>query len=113
MHNTFTPNGLPEKLQPLIELALNLRWTWSHSTDALWKSLNAECWELTQNPLLILNVVSPAQFEQVAQDQQFNEKLDRSIADQDLISMQYGTVSSLRLTRLSQKGSRRRRLRKH
>ena len=80
MHNSYTPNGLPEKLQPLIELALNLRWTWSHNTDALWKSLNAEYWELTRNPLLILNVVSPAQLEQAAQDQQFNENLDRSIA---------------------------------
>lgn len=80
MHNSFTPNGLPEKLQPLVELALNLRWTWSHSTDALWESLNTECWELTQNPLLILNDVSPARFEQVAQDPQFNQNLDKGIA---------------------------------
>jgi len=80
MHNSFTPNGLPEKLQPLVELALNLRWTWSHSTDALWKSLHAECWELTQNPLLILNDVSATQLEQVAQDPQFKQNLDHSIA---------------------------------
>jgi alpha-glucan phosphorylase-like protein len=80
MHNSFIHNGLPEQLNPLVELALNLRWTWSHNTDVLWKSLNAELWELTQNPLLILNDVSPAQLERVSQDPQFKKNLDRSIA---------------------------------
>ena len=80
MQNSFTHNGLPEQLQPLVELALNLRWTWSHSTDVLWKSLNAELWELSQNPLLILNNVSAAQFEKISQDPQFKQTLDNCIA---------------------------------
>ncbi len=34
----------------LSELALNLRWSWSHCADALWRQLNPALWELTYNP---------------------------------------------------------------
>ena len=35
---------------PLLELALDLRWSWNHSTDQLWDRLEPELWQLTQNP---------------------------------------------------------------
>ena len=34
----------------LAELALNLRWSWNHSTDEVWRQLDPELWEITQNP---------------------------------------------------------------
>ena len=79
MPDLCSPNTLSEELQPLAELALNLRWTWSHTSDALWKSLDAEAWELTRNPWLILNTVSQAHLVQATQDPHFIEKRDRSI----------------------------------
>ncbi len=35
----------------LRELALDLRWTWDHSTDELWTQLDPELWSLTHNPI--------------------------------------------------------------
>jgi starch phosphorylase len=42
---------LPGVLAPLEELALDLRWTWSHSADDLWRQLDADAWERSENPL--------------------------------------------------------------
>ena len=45
---------LPDGLRPLLDLALDLHWTWNHAADALWRSLDAEVWEQTRNPVLVL-----------------------------------------------------------
>lgn len=37
---------------------MDLRWTWSHASDALWRAIDAHAWEHTQNPYLILQNVS-------------------------------------------------------
>jgi glycogen phosphorylase len=47
-----------EGMDELIELALNLRWSWNHGSDWIWKSLDSELWESTQNPWIILRTVS-------------------------------------------------------
>ena len=47
-----------EGMDQLVEQALNLRWCWNHSSDWIWKSLDAELWESTQNPWTILLTVS-------------------------------------------------------
>jgi len=49
-----------EGFDALAELALDMRWSWSHATDQVWKQLDPELWELTQNPWLVLQTVSPA-----------------------------------------------------
>ena len=38
----------------LEDLALNLRSSWNHSTDAIWRQLDPELWELTHNPWAVL-----------------------------------------------------------
>src|SRR5689334_21678660 len=42
----------------LTELALDLRWTWNHSTDDVWRELDPELWQSTQNAWLVLQTVS-------------------------------------------------------
>ena len=42
---TFLPRSLPPGLEALTDLALNLHWTWSHGSDALWKMLDQAGWE--------------------------------------------------------------------
>ena len=42
----------------LAQLALDLHWSWNHSADEIWKELDPELWELTENPWLILKSVS-------------------------------------------------------
>ena len=44
---TNLPAETPES-DALVELALNLRWSWNHSADELWGKLEPELWELTQ-----------------------------------------------------------------
>ncbi|MGA8164521.1 MAG: alpha-glucan family phosphorylase [Waddliaceae bacterium] len=42
----------------LEELALNLRWTWSHSADKVWEKLDPDLWKLTGNPWVVLQTVA-------------------------------------------------------
>ena len=42
----------------LTRLALDLRWSWNHSADDVWKRLDPDLWELTGNPWLILQSIS-------------------------------------------------------
>lgn len=47
-----------EGMDQLVELALNLHWCWNHSSDWIWKGLDAELWESTQNPWICLRTAS-------------------------------------------------------
>ena len=71
------PRSLPEALAGLGDLALDLRWTWSHAGDALWRMLSPESWERTRNPWNILQDVSEERLERVARDARFREELAR------------------------------------
>jgi starch phosphorylase len=42
----------------LTQLALDLHWSWNHATVEIWKELDPELWDLTENPWLILKSVS-------------------------------------------------------
>jgi len=42
----------------LTELALDMRWTWNHATDQVWRQLDTVLWELTDNPWVVLQTVS-------------------------------------------------------
>src|ERR1035438_2803547 len=42
----------------LIELALNLHWSWNHGADELWEGLDKELWATTQNPWDVIDLTS-------------------------------------------------------
>ena len=42
---------IPAGLEALTELALDLRWTWSHEADALWEQIDAQAWESHPKPV--------------------------------------------------------------
>jgi len=50
----------------LAELSLDLRWSWNHCADELWRLLDPKVWELTSNPWVILQTVSRDQLQSVA-----------------------------------------------
>ena len=56
--NEFTSPPQSEGRDALVELALNLHWSWNHGADQLWERLDAELWAATQNPWVILQTVS-------------------------------------------------------
>ena len=73
----FQPHSLPETLQSLTELALDLRWTWSHGADKLWQMLDKDTWERTENPWTLLQNASQQRLQQLADDAQFCDELKR------------------------------------
>lgn len=58
VHARMLPCSLPDALEPLGELTLDLRWTRSHASDTVWKAMDPEAWELTYTPWLILQTAS-------------------------------------------------------
>ena len=50
---TSLPSEAPND-DALAELALDLRWSWNHSTDKLWRELDPELWHITHNPWVVL-----------------------------------------------------------
>jgi starch phosphorylase len=63
----------------LAELALNLHWSWNHAADELWRSLDAELWETTQNPWAILQTVSKEKIEAVLAQPEFRDHVDERL----------------------------------
>lgn len=76
----YFPRELPEELSPLAELALDLRWTWSHSGDRLWELLDADAWEVTENPWVILQNVPEERLHQLVGDAEFRRELDALVS---------------------------------
>ena len=77
--NHYLPRTLPEPLQGLATLALDLRWSWNHGADVLWRQVTPELWEATANPWLILEMVSDQRLEALAADAGFIEKLQQQL----------------------------------
>ena len=72
-------SGLPpqaDQAGPLAELALDLRWSWNHGADNLWRQLDPVLWELTQNPWVVLQTVSRDRLAQALADPAFRGKVD-------------------------------------
>ena len=55
----FSPPDLPKGLESLAELALDLRWTWSHEADHLWRALDPDTWEATAFVLVAVTLTGP------------------------------------------------------
>jgi starch phosphorylase len=71
---------LPPELAALRELALDIRWTWSHEGVALWSRIDAELWRRTRNPWTILVGVPAARLAELAADRAFLDYLGELIA---------------------------------
>jgi glycogen phosphorylase len=60
----------------LAELALDLRWSWNHYGDKLWRRLDPNLWELTQNPWVVLQTVAPEKLKTFLADTDFKKELN-------------------------------------
>jgi glycogen phosphorylase len=59
----------------LSELALDLRWSWSHGSDELWRQLDPQLWERTHNPWAVLQAVSGQHLERMLADPVFRRRV--------------------------------------
>ncbi len=82
---------LPEKLKPLGELALNLRWSWHPETQALFRSVDPQQWESCgQDPIKLLSAVASERLEALSADRKFVKNLELIRAD--LSEYQHGDL---------------------
>ncbi len=72
-------NLLPTEIEgfdSLAGLALDMHWSWNHSTDAVWRQLDPKLWEITHNPWVVLQTVSRDRIECVLADPAFRKDVD-------------------------------------
>jgi starch phosphorylase len=72
---------LPERLQPLSDIAHNLWWCWNHDAIDLFHRLDRDLWtEVNQNPCTMLGRMSQLRLEDLANDDSFLAHMDRVAA---------------------------------
>ena len=71
---------IPEGLEGLAEIGLDLRWSWSHSSDLLWEQIDPEIWKLTRNPWLILQSISSKKLKDLAENESFRQQVQNQTA---------------------------------
>jgi starch phosphorylase len=49
--------AIPERLNQLIDLAYNLRWSWDEDTQKVFERVSPAVWRRTKNPVMVLNAV--------------------------------------------------------
>ena len=83
--NKLTPASHPictllpkevEGFDSLVELALDMRWSWNHATDEVWRHLDPVLWELTHHPCDVLQTVSREKIRSLLADPLFRTKIN-------------------------------------
>ena len=73
---------LPEPLQPLEELVLNLRWSWHPETLDLFESVDPELWQATRHdPMHLLGEVSAERLNTLTGDRRFLRALGDAVEE--------------------------------
>lgn len=75
-------NLLPTEIQgfdALAELALDMRWSWNHATDEVWRQLDPDLWAITKNPWVVLQTVARDKIEGVLADPQFRKVIAKLV----------------------------------
>lgn len=68
-----------EGFEALAELALDLRWSWNHAADRMWRKLDPALWDMTQNPWVVLQTVSRDKLQRVLDDPVFRKDIDEQL----------------------------------
>src|SRR5512144_2598301 len=65
-----------EGFDSLAKLALDLRWSWNHATDEVWRQLDPALWDITHNPWVVLQTVARDRIEAVLSDPVFRKRVE-------------------------------------
>ncbi len=68
--------------EALAQLGLDLRWSWNHAADQVWRRLDPELWELTHNPWIILQTVSKQKLQSMDSNPEVQQLLRQLLEDQ-------------------------------
>ena len=69
----------PRGMDALTELAMDLRWSWNHSMDELWRRLDPALWALTNHPSVVLQSVTRERLASALADPDFCRLLERML----------------------------------
>ena len=75
MSKSNFPREQVDGFDSLAQLALDMRWSWNHATDEVWRQLDSHLWETTQNPWVVLQTVSRDQIQRVWADPPFRKRV--------------------------------------
>lgn len=109
----YAHSKLPEKLEPLQEIAHNLWWVWNYEATRLFSKLDENLWKKTEgNPVLLLQSLSYQRLEEIAADKELiaemnrvyaafkaymKEKADAGKPSVAYFSMEYGLTNILKI----------------
>ena len=73
---------LPERLEGLERIVLNLWWRWNRECRVMLRAIDPVVWQASRyNPIEVLRTVDPARLAELARDQDFLDRYDRVLAD--------------------------------
>ena len=75
---SFFPTEI-EGFDKLAELALDMRWSWNHFADELWRRLDPDLWQMTHNPWVVLQTISRDQLRRVLSDPVFRKEVEQLV----------------------------------
>jgi len=79
--NYYLLPPMPPGLEGVTELALDLRWSWNHEADKLWRYLDPDTWRSAPNPWLMLQTVDVQHLRELAADPVFLGLLDEMVTE--------------------------------
>ena len=75
---------LPPELNRLLDLAYNMRWSWDHETNALFRRLDDDTWIKTNyNPVWLLGLLKQETLEAAVKDTSFMAHFRRACDSYD------------------------------
>ncbi len=78
----FVKTQIPDELEPLKELSLNLWWCWNYQATDLFRSIDEDLWESTEhNPVGVLNKLSYEQLQDLQSDEGFMDRMKKVYKD--------------------------------
>jgi glycogen phosphorylase len=75
-----------EGFDALAELALDMRWSWNHCADEVWRRLDPDLWEATHNPWGVLQTVSRDQLRHVLSDPTFRRNVETLVQSKEQLT---------------------------
>jgi starch phosphorylase len=76
----MAPKGREQDILLLTELAMDLRWTWNHCSDKLWRRLDPTLWAQTHHPNAVLQGISREQLTTALNDPEFRLLLNELLS---------------------------------
>lgn len=71
---SYTPHRFAG-FDELVQIALDLRWSWDHSADDIWRSFDPVLWDLTRNPWVMLETTSTEKLARLSADPTFRSRV--------------------------------------